>query len=222
MLIGYGQVNHRGDIDAEAVIEPNRPDGRRGGKPRIRRCSRRVDSIRGGAHAVARTGIPGGSSANESEARTFTTGYSGVGGSMPQSLVNRACLDIQRWRAGVVLLAGARNLRANGPARKGQQTGWTAQGRIRSAAGHGRRRRWPVRLAAEISADRPACTCTVVRAGAAHRLRESIENHRKLDRRSCGRFNAVTPTTRTRGSTQPGTADEIWRPAQNRMVSWPL
>ena len=35
------------------------------------------------------------------------TGYSRVGGNVPQSMLSQACLDIQRGRADVVLIAGA-------------------------------------------------------------------------------------------------------------------
>ena len=58
----------------------------------------------------------------------FSTRYSPVGGNIPQSLVNRACLDIQGGRAGVVLLAGAETWRTRrGLKAKGGRLEWTVQ-----------------------------------------------------------------------------------------------
>ena len=60
------------------------------------------------------------------------TGLSGglpIGGNVPQSLVNQACLDIQQGRAGVVLLAGAETWRTRrGLRAKGGKLTWTVQG----------------------------------------------------------------------------------------------
>ncbi len=97
MLIGYGQVNHRGDIDAETVIEPiDLMAAAAKGKPRIRRCSGRLDSIRVVrmlvVHYRARALL------GEQIKADLLHHLQQVGGNMLQSLVNRACLDIQRGR----------------------------------------------------------------------------------------------------------------------------
>ena len=61
-------------------------------------------------------------------ATDFSTLYSPVGGNVPQSLVNQACLDIQAGRAGLVLLAGAETWRTRrGLRAKGGKLQWTVQ-----------------------------------------------------------------------------------------------
>src|SRR6201999_4541177 len=61
-------------------------------------------------------------------AEGFSTRYSPVGGNVPQSLLNQACLDIQCGRAGVVLLAGAETWRTRrGLRAKGGKLEWTTQ-----------------------------------------------------------------------------------------------
>ncbi|AGL27313.1 acetyl-CoA acetyltransferase [Mycobacterium tuberculosis CAS/NITR204] len=97
MLIGYGQVNHRGDIDAEKQsIEPVDLMAAAARKAADSTVLEAVDSIRVVHMLSAHYRNPGQLLGERIKARTFTTGYSGVGGNMPQSLVNRACLDIQQ------------------------------------------------------------------------------------------------------------------------------
>lgn len=129
MLIGYGQVNHRGDIDAEKQsIEPVDLMAAAARKAADSTVLEAVDSIRVVHMLSAHYRNPGQLLGERIKARTFTTGYSGVGGNMPQSLVNRACLDIQRGRAGVVLLAGAETWRTRtGLRAKGSKLEWTVQ-----------------------------------------------------------------------------------------------
>lgn len=129
VLIGYGQVNHRGDIDAEKQsIEPVDLMAAAARKAADSTVLEAVDSIRVVHMLSAHYRNPGQLLGERIKARTFTTGYSGVGGNMPQSLVNRACLDIQRGRAGVVLLAGAETWRTRtGLRAKGSKLEWTVQ-----------------------------------------------------------------------------------------------
>ncbi len=130
VLIGYGQVNHRDEIDPETPsIEPvdlmvaaaRHAAGFPGARGRRTpsawcTCCRRT------------TEIPGSCSANVSAPGKFTAGYSSVGGNTPQSLVNQACLDIQRGRAGVVLISGAETWRTRTGLRKqGSRLVWTEQ-----------------------------------------------------------------------------------------------
>lgn len=97
MLIGYGQVNHRGDIDAEKQsIEPVDLMAAAARKAADSTVLEAVDSIRVVHMLSAHYRNPGQLLGERIKARTFTTGYSGVGGNMPQSLVNRACLERPR------------------------------------------------------------------------------------------------------------------------------
>lgn len=57
-----------------------------------------------------------------------TTTLSGLGGNTPQTLLNRACLEIQAGEADLVLLGGAETWRTRSANRKsGTEAGWTRQ-----------------------------------------------------------------------------------------------
>src|SRR6185312_7116690 len=129
VLIGYGQVNHRDPIDPETrSVEPvdlMAAAARQAGPLHVLRA---VDAIRVVNILSAQYRDPGLLLGERIGAGNFTTLYSPVGGNVPQSLVNQACLDIQRGRAGVVLLAGAETWRTRrGLRTKGRKLVWTAQ-----------------------------------------------------------------------------------------------
>lgn len=225
MLIGYGQVNHRGDIDAEKQsIEPVDLMAAAARKAADSTVLEAVDSIRVVHMLSAHYRNPGQLLGERIKARTFTTGYSGVGGNMPQSLVNRACLDIQRGRAGVVLLAGAETWRTRtGLRAKGSKLEWTVQDEsvpLPDMAGDD----VPMAGAAElrINLDRPAYVYPIFEQALRIAYGESIENHRKRIGELWARFSAVAADNPHAWIRNPVTADEIWQPGpQNRMVSWP-
>lgn len=194
MLIGYGQVNHRGDIDAEKQsIEPVDLMAAAARKAADSTVLEAVDSIRVVHMLSAHYRNPGQLLGERIKARTFTTGYSGVGGNMPQSLVNRACLDIQRGRAGVVLLAGAETWRTRtGLRAKGSKLEWTVQDEsvpLPDMAGDD----VPMAGAAElrINLDRPAYVYPIFEQALRIAYGESIENHRKRIGELWARFSAV-------------------------------
>ena len=108
VLIGCGQVNHRDEIDPTArSVEPVDLMAAAAREAADSRVIEAVDSIRVVNVLSAQYRDPGLLLGERIGAADFTTLYSPVGGNVPQSLVNQACLDIQRGRAGVVLLAGA-------------------------------------------------------------------------------------------------------------------
>ena len=108
VLIGYGQVNHRDEIDPQKrSVEPVDLMAAAARQAADARVIEAVDSIRVVNVLSAHYRDPGLLLGERLGAGDFTTVYSPVGGNVPQSLVNQACLDIQRGRAGVVLLAGA-------------------------------------------------------------------------------------------------------------------
>src|SRR3984957_10324693 len=129
VLIGYGQVNHRDEIDpATRSVEPVDlmvAAARRAADSRVLEA---VDSIRVVNVLSAHYRDAGLLLGERVGAANFTTLYSPVGGNVPQSLVNQACLDIQHGRAGMVLLAGAETWRTRrGLKAKGSKLVWTVQ-----------------------------------------------------------------------------------------------
>ena len=129
MLIGYGQVNHRDDIDSESrSVEPMDLMAAAARQAADSRVIEAVDSIRVVNILSAQYRDPGLLLGQRIGAADFSTLYSPVGGNVPQSLVNQACLDIQQGRAGVVLLAGAETWRTRrGLRARGGRLRWTVQ-----------------------------------------------------------------------------------------------
>src|ERR1700687_1904107 len=104
VLIGYGQVNQHDDHPGVEPVDLMVAAARAAADPRVLES---VDSVRIVNMLSWRYRDPGLLLAQRIRANDATTRYTGVGGNVPQSLVNQACLDIQAGRAGVVLIAGA-------------------------------------------------------------------------------------------------------------------
>jgi acetyl-CoA C-acetyltransferase len=225
VLIGYGQVNHRGEIDPETrSVEPvdlMAAAARRAGDSKVLEA---VDSIRIVNVLSARYRDPGLLLGERIGAAYFTTLYSPVGGNVPQSLVNQACLDIQQGRAGVVLLAGAETWRTRrGLRAKGGKLVWTVQDDsvpMAEVAGDD----VPMAGDAEtrIGLDRPACVYPLFEQALRIANDESIEDHRRRVGELWERFNAVAVDNPHAWIRKPATAEQITQPGpQNRMISWP-
>ncbi|MDT5146535.1 MAG: acetyl-CoA C-acetyltransferase [Mycobacterium sp.] len=225
VLIGYGQVNHRDDIDpATRSVEPVDLMVAAAREAASSRVIEAVDSIRVVNILSAQYRDPGLLLGRRIGAADFTTLYSPIGGNVPQSLVNQACLDIQGGRAGVVLLAGAETWRTRrGLRAQGSKLEWTVQdesvpmaevsGDDVPMAGDGEIR---IRL------DRPAFVYPLFEQALRIANGESIEDHRKRIGELWARFNAVAVGNPHAWIRKPVTADEIWQPGpQNRMISWP-
>ena len=95
VLIGYGQVNQR---DERAEVEPvdlMAAAARQAGDPPVLEA---VDAVRVVNLFSVRYRDPGLLLGQRIGAHDPATRYTGVGGNVPQTLVNQACLDIQRGR----------------------------------------------------------------------------------------------------------------------------
>ncbi|MDD4868885.1 MAG: hypothetical protein PHQ28_17790, partial [Mycobacterium sp.] len=224
VLIGYGQVNHRDEIDpGSRSVEPvdlMAAAARQAAGPRVIEA---LDSIRVVNILSAHYRDPGLLLGRRIGAADFTTLYSPIGGNVPQALVNQACLDIQRGRAGVVLLAGAETWRTRtGLKAKGGLT-WTVQDEsVPMAEVSGAD--VPMAGAAEIriKLDRPAYVYPLFEQALRIANDEAIEKHRERLGELWARFNAVAVDNPHAWIRKPMTAAEIWRPgAGNRMISWP-
>ena len=225
VLIGCGQVNHRDDIDPETrSIEPVDLMAAAARQAADSRVIEAVDSIRVVNVLSAHYRDPALLLGERIGAANFRTLYSPVGGNVPQSLVNQACLDIQRGRAGVVLLAGAETWRTRrGLKAKGGRLEWTVQDES-------------VPMAEVSGDDVPMAGDAEIRIGLTppsavyplfeQALRiangEPIEEHIQRVGELWARFNAVAVANPHAWIRKPVTAEEIWQPGpQNRMISWP-
>ena len=225
MLVGYGQVNHRDEIDPETrSVEPvdlMAAAARRAADSRVLEA---VDAIRVVNALSAHYRNPGLLLGERIGAANFTTLYTPVGGNVPQSLVNQACLDIQQGRAGVVLLAGAETWRTRtGLKAKGSRLVWTVQDEsvpMAEVSGDD----VPMSGDAEIRIrlDRPAYVYPLFEQSLRIANGESIEDHLRRIGELWARFNAVAVDNPHAWIRKPVTADEIVQPGpQNRMISWP-
>jgi acetyl-CoA C-acetyltransferase len=225
VLIGYGQVNHRDEIDpAIRSVEPVDLMAAAAREAADSRVIEAVDSIRVVNILSAHYRDPALLLGQRIGATAFTTRYSPVGGNVPQSLVNQACLDIQAGRAGVVLLAGAETWRTRkGLKAKGSRLEWTAQDdSVPMAAGADD----DVEMAGEaeirVGLNLPAYVYPLFEQALRIANGESIEDHNKRIGELWARFNAVAVNNPHAWIRKPASAEEISRPGpQNRMISWP-
>ncbi|MGA8544635.1 MAG: acetyl-CoA acetyltransferase [Mycobacterium sp.] len=225
VLVGYGQLNHREEPDAqENTAEPvdlMAEAARDAADPRVLKA---VDCICVVNLLSARYRDAGLLLGQRIGAAGPVTRYSGIGGNVPQSLVNRACLDIQHGRADVVLVAGAEMWRTRMQLRaKGKRLTWTDQDESVPLA-QGSDENVPMAGPAEdrIGLDRPAYIYPMFEQALRISNGESIEDHRRRVGELWARFNAVAVHNPHAWIRKPVTAEEIWRdgPA-NRMISWP-
>ncbi len=225
VLVGYGQVNHRDEINPDArSIEPIDlmvAAAQQAGDSRVLET---VDSIRVVNVLSAHYRDPGRLLGERIGATNFTTLYSPVGGNVPQSLFNQACLDIQQGRAGAVLLAGAETWRTRrGLKAKGGKLVWTMQDEsVPMAEVSGDDVPMAGDAEIKIKLDRPAYIYPLFEEAIRLANGESVEDHRRRIGELWARFNAVAVDNPHAWIRKPVTAEEIVQPGpQNRMISWP-
>jgi acetyl-CoA C-acetyltransferase len=157
-------------------------------------------------------------------AGTFSTRYSGIGGNVPQTLVNRTCADIQQGRADVVLVAGAEMWRTRRALRAdGQRLAYTEQDES-VALPEGSNENVPMAGAAEdrIRLDRPAYIYPLFEQALRVSTGESVDDHRRRVAELWARFNQVAVQNPHAWIRKPVAAEEISQPGPaNRMISWP-
>jgi acetyl-CoA C-acetyltransferase len=225
VLIGYGQVNHRDEIDpATRSVEPLDlmvAAARKAGDSRVLEA---VDSVRVVNILSAHYRDPGLLLGQRIGAGDFTTLYSPVGGNVPQSLVNQACRDIQGGRAGVVLVAGAETWRTRrGLRAKGSKLEWTAEdASVPMAEVTGKDVPMAGDAEIRIKLDRPAFVYPLFEQALRIANGESVDGHRRRIAELWARFNAVAVDNPNAWIQKAVTAEEIAQPGpQNRMISWP-
>ena len=221
MLIGGGQVNQHDEHEAPDPVGLMAVAARRAAESRVLAA---VDSIRIVNILSWRYRDAGLLLGSHLGANDFTTRYSGIGGNVPQSLVNQACLDILRGRAGVVLIGGSER--------------WRTRMRLR---GQGRKPRWPAQEDAVPMAEagddsvpmagpaeqrielvRPAHVYPLFEQALRIAAGESSGDHRRRIGELWSQFSAVAETNAYAWSRTKLGAEEIWQPAEaNRMISWP-
>ncbi|MEE6138286.1 acetyl-CoA acetyltransferase [Mycobacterium sp. 050128] len=225
VLIGYGQVNHRDEIDPQTrSVEPVDLMVAAAQMAADAQVLRAVDSVRV-VNVLSATYRDAGLLVGERiGAPRFTTLYSPVGGNVPQTLLNQACLDIQQGRAGMVLLTGAETWRTRrGLKAKGGRLEWTAQDEsVPMAQVSGEDVPMAGDAELRIRLDRPAYVYPLFEQSLRIANDESVEEHRDRIGELWARFNAVAVGNPHAWIRKPATAAEIAQPGpHNRMISWP-
>ncbi len=225
MLIGYGQVNHRDDIDpGKRSIEPVDLMAAAARQAADARVIAAVDSVRVVNILSARYRDPGLLLGQRIGAGDFTTLYSPIGGNVPQSLVNQACLDIARGSARLVLLAGAETWRTRtGLRAQGGKLAWTVQDdSVPMAELTGEDVPMAGDVQTRIGLALPAYVYPLFEQALRIANGESVDHHLTRVGELWARFNAVAVGNPHAWIRTPVTAEEISRPGpRNRMISWP-
>ena len=221
VLVGYGQVNQHTE---DATVEPVDlmvAAAREAADPRVLEA---VDAVRIVNLLSWRYRDPGLLLAQRIGADKAETRYTGIGGNVPQTLVNLACLDIQQGKHDVVLIAGGET--------------WRSRTRVRAAGNkmQGTRQDESVPMApgsdenlpmagpgdAKIGLDRPAYVYPMFEQAVRIANGETFDEHRRRIGALWAQFSAVAATNPHAWSRDALTAEEIYQPSpKNRMISWP-
>ncbi|WP_102143782.1 acetyl-CoA acetyltransferase [Mycobacterium hubeiense] len=221
VLIGHGQVNQYDDDPGVEPVDLMEAAARAAADPRVLEA---VESVRIVNLLSWRYRDPGLLLAQRIRADAADTRYSGIGGNVPQTLVNQACLDIQAGRVDVVLIAGAEAWRTRTRLRaRGTKPDWTSQD---DSVAFAESAEDPVPMAGDaeirIKLDRPAYVYPMFEQALRTAAGESTQEHRRRIGNLWSGFSAVAADNPHAWSRDAVSADEIWQPGpDNRMISWP-
>ncbi|BBX37357.1 acetyl-CoA acetyltransferase [Mycolicibacterium mageritense DSM 44476 = CIP 104973] len=221
VLAGYGQVNQRDESPDVEPVDLMASAARAAADPRVVEA---VDSVRVVNLLSWHYRDPGLLLAQRIRADDARTRYTGVGGNVPQTLVNEACRDLMAGRADVVLIAGAETWRTRTRLRRrGLSSDWTRQDDSVPEA-VGAHDGVPMAGEAEIriKLDRPAYVYPMFEQALRIAAGEKPDEHRRRIGELWSRFSAVAADNGHAWSRDRLSAEQIWQPGPgNRMISWP-
>lgn len=221
VLIGYGQVNQHDDRPGVEPVDLMVAAARAAADPRVLEA---VDSVRVVNVLSWRYRDPGLLLAQRLRAKNAATRYTGIGGNVPQSLVNQACLEIQAGRSDVVLIAGAETWRTRTRLRaSGAKPDWTSQAEsvpMSDGVDDGVPMAGPAEI--RIHLDRPAYVYPMFEQALRVAAGETPEEHRRRIGELWSQFSGVAAKNPHAWSREPLAPHQIWQPSpRNRMISWP-
>ena len=221
VLIGYGQVNQHDDHPGVEPVDLMVAAARAAADPRVLEA---VDSVRVVNVLSWRYRDPGLLLAQRLRTQNAATRYTGIGGNVPQSLVNEACLDIQAGRANAVLIAGAETWRTRTRLRaSGAKPDWTSQDEsvpIAEGADQGVLMAGPAEI--RIKLDRPAYVYPMFEQALRIAAGESTDDHLRRIGELWSQFSGVAAKNPHAWSREPLAPHQIWQSSpRNRMISWP-
>ncbi len=221
VLVGYGQINQHTENPSVEPVDLMVAAARTAADPHVLES---VDSVRIVNLLSWRYRDPGLLLAQRLRADKAATRYTGVGGNVPQTLVNLACLDIQRGKADVVLIGGAETWRTRSRLRAaGAKPDWTRQETsvpIAPGSDDGVQMAGPAEI--RINLDRPAYVYPMFEQAVRIAAGETPDQHRRRIGELWSQFSTVAAANPHAWSRGALTAEQIWQPApNNRMISWP-
>ena len=220
VLIGVGQVNQ---FDESPDVEPIDLMVAATGRAADPRVLAALDSIRVVNLLSWRYRDPALLLGRRIGAPEASTSYSGIGGNTPQSLVNRACLDIQRGRADAVLIAGAETWRTRMRLRaRGIRPDWTQQDD--SVPVPPGAEDVPMSGPAEdrVGLKPPSFVYPLFEQSLRIADGESMPDHQSRVGALWAQFSRVAAANPHAWSREERTGEQIAQPgADNRMISWP-
>ncbi|MBX7434667.1 acetyl-CoA acetyltransferase [Mycobacterium sp. Y57] len=221
VLVGYGQVSQRDENPAVEPIDLMVHAARAAADPRVLEA---VDAVRIVKLLSWRYRDPGLLLAQRIRADKAVTRYTGVGGNVPQTLVNLACLDIQHGAADVVLIGGSETWRTRSRMRaRGAKPDWTRQDEsvpVAPGSDEGVPMAGPAEI--RIKLDRPAYVYPMFEQAVRIAAGETPDEHRRRIGELWSQFSAVAATNPHAWSREALSAEQIWQPSPaNRMISWP-
>ena len=220
VLVGYGQVNQH---DSDPTVEPvelMERAARAAADPRVLEA---VESVRIVNLLSCHYRNPGLLLAQRIRANAEGR-YTSIGGNVPQSLVNEACVDIQQGRVDTVLIAGAETWRTRTKVRAaGGKLDYTKQDDsvpMPPGADDQFALAGPVEL--RIHLDRPSYVYPMFEQALRITAGETPDEHRRRIGELWAGFSAVAQANPHAWNRDHVTAQDISQPsATNRMISWP-
>src|SRR6476469_2723359 len=221
VLVGYGQVNQQDEHPETEPVDLMVSAARAAADPRVLEA---VDSVRVVNLLSWRYRDPGLLVAQRIRAKAASTRYTAIGGNVPQSLVNQACLDIQAGRADIVRITGAETWRTRTKLRRsGEKANWTSQPEsVPMAPGSDEVMELAGPAELRIKLDRPAYVDPMFEQSLRIAAGETSEDHRRRIGELWSQFSAVAATNPYAWSREPLSGKQITDAGpENRMISWP-
>lgn len=220
VLVGYGQVNQREENPGAEPLDLMEAAARSAADARVLEA---VDAVRVVNLLSLRYRDPGLLLAQRIGAPDAAARYTPVGGNVPQSLVNRACLDIQQGRNDVVLIAGGETWRTRSRLKaRGERLTGTEQDESVPMAPSDPEFEMAGPAELRIGLVAPSHVYPMFEQALRIEAGESPDTHRRRIGELWSRFSEVAQGNPHAWSRQAVPAAEIWQPGRtNRMISWP-
>ncbi|OBJ43956.1 acetyl-CoA acetyltransferase [Mycolicibacterium mucogenicum] len=220
VLVGYGQVNQYDENPGGEPVDLMEAAAREAADARVLEA---VDAVRIVNVFSLRYRDPGLLLAQRIGAPGAVTRYSPVGGNVPQSLVNQACLDIRQGRSDVVLIAGGETWRTRTRLKaRGERLAGTEQDESVPMAPSDADVDMVGPAELRIGLVAPSHVYPMFEQALRIAAGEAPEEHRRRIGELWARFSQVAEGNSHAWSREAVPAEQIWQPGpDNRMISWP-